>query len=411
MGCGASSMKIENSAELLSASSSGKKHQFLKSYSFTEVSQLHRGGSFVSANSATVKSFVQHLDATSALFDAYLSSPQTQKLFIRYIKSSVWLHQLFAKDQSSRKQLTLVHPTSLSPTNKSVKFNQYSLIQKNQIVASADQEEVVMEVMDLMMKLKLKEAEESADFELSRQTLLNHFSSESFQALLIAIALPKFVISDEYRQATASNWIVDMDSVQFSSTNRTAKEKQRDPHRDLKDLCEGVVRVWSESQLAVVISSSKWLSVLGRAIDELSYSITITTYDKDEMAWILEYVNDSFENLTGYKASEVLGRDTQFLQCSQTSRAQAKKIDEAMLHHEPCKVAITYCHKRGYEFCNMLALQPVFDRRTVNSAVSLAFTRSCSRYIGIQYDIDTAGAKVHDLKIIDDLILLLSLVL
>ncbi len=56
--------------------------------------------------------------------------------------------------------------------------------------------------------------------------------------------------------------------------------------------------------------------------------------------------------------------------------------------------------KDGTEFFNMLALHPVFDRRGAYSHV-----------IGVQYDITRADATTKEIKLVDDLLVILASIL
>jgi len=414
MGCAASTTKTAVQIEAYStdkatSSCNDKPHEFLKGSSFTEISPIYRANSILSANSINVRSLSHYLNNSVELSNQLSSSVPAVSLFARFLKAHTWLDELLDRNRAVRSPLSLIHPSKLqSSNNRSIKFHEYTLFSQNELSSYIDDENIVAEASGLMMNWKLREAEEAVDFDVLRKTIVDYFSPEGFQALLIAVALPKFIASEEYRQAAASNWLIDVESVQFTCSNASFADKQRDPHRNLKDLCQGVIESWNMPQLVDTISSSSWVTVLERDVDNLNFSTTIVAYDKDEKAWSIDYANDAFEQLTGYRPAEVAGREVTFLQCDSTNLTQIKMINSALLDHEPCKAAIINRHKRGYEFCNMLALQPVFERRSV---ASLAFTRKCTHFIAIHYNINQQGATVHDLEIISDLILLLSVTL
>lgn len=72
-------------------------------------------------------------------------------------------------------------------------------------------------------------------------------------------------------------------------------------------------------------------------------------------------VNSSFEILTGYEASECVGRSCRFLQGKQTDPTSLAAISDAIRAQSPCHVALQNYRKDGTSFLNLLSLKPVFD--------------------------------------------------
>lgn len=73
------------------------------------------------------------------------------------------------------------------------------------------------------------------------------------------------------------------------------------------------------------------------------------------------FCNEAFEQLTGYKAQEVLGRNCRFLQGPDTDQAQVKTIREAIRTEEVAVVEILNYRKDGSRFWNALHLGPIYD--------------------------------------------------
>jgi len=99
------------------------------------------------------------------------------------------------------------------------------------------------------------------------------------------------------------------------------------------------------------------------------------------------YCNSWFEDLTGYSASETIGKNCRFLQGPQTEPKALNKVITAVRKHEACSVTITNHRKDGAPFANNLSLHPVHDSRGVY--------RYC---IGVLSDCGSAALRTpHDL--------------
>lgn len=83
--------------------------------------------------------------------------------------------------------------------------------------------------------------------------------------------------------------------------------------------------------------------------------------DPRQMANPIVMANRAFLNLTGYSATEVLGRDCSFLQGDKTDRGAVSEIREAIAEHREVTVEILNYRKDGTTFWNQLCLSPVHD--------------------------------------------------
>ncbi len=91
---------------------------------------------------------------------------------------------------------------------------------------------------------------------------------------------------------------------------------------------------------------------------------------------IMIYVNDAFEQLTGYHRDEILYQDCRFLQSDDRDQEAIEQIREALRHDHPCRVTLRNYRKDGTLFWNELSITPV-----VHSTDQLTY------YIGIQKDV------------------------
>jgi PAS domain S-box-containing protein len=75
------------------------------------------------------------------------------------------------------------------------------------------------------------------------------------------------------------------------------------------------------------------------------------------------FANPAFLTLTGYEASEVLGRNCRFLQGPDTDPAALSRIRAAVAERRELKIRLLNYRKDGGTFWNELYLSPVFDER------------------------------------------------
>ena len=79
----------------------------------------------------------------------------------------------------------------------------------------------------------------------------------------------------------------------------------------------------------------------------------------------LIYVNEHFEALTGYAASEVLGRNCSCLQGPETEPTVVASLQACIALGRRCHVRLTNYRKDGSTFDNLLSICPVFDSQGV----------------------------------------------
>lgn len=72
-------------------------------------------------------------------------------------------------------------------------------------------------------------------------------------------------------------------------------------------------------------------------------------------------VNSAFEQLTGYSAAEVLGRNCRFLAGVDTSEADSNALREAIRSRRPALVELLNYKRDGTPFRNAVMIAPLFD--------------------------------------------------
>ena len=121
--------------------------------------------------------------------------------------------------------------------------------------------------------------------------------------------------------------------------------------------------------------------LLAHAIDQSRDGITITDARKDGFPLI--YVNQGFEELTGYTSAEIMGNGYRILQGVDTEQPELDVIRAAVAKGEGCLVTLRNYRKDGSMFWNELSISPVCDAEG-----------NLTHYIGVQKDV-TARALLE----------------
>lgn len=114
--------------------------------------------------------------------------------------------------------------------------------------------------------------------------------------------------------------------------------------------------------------------LLAKAINESHDGITIADARMDGQPII--YANAGFEQMTGYTATEVIGKSYRFLQGTDTSQPEIETIRNAIRRGAGCLVTLRNYRKDGTLFWNELSISPVRDA-----------DGNPTHYIGIQKDV------------------------
>ncbi len=121
-------------------------------------------------------------------------------------------------------------------------------------------------------------------------------------------------------------------------------------------------------------ANERQLVMLRRAVESASDGIVVSEFTRTDHPII--YVNPAFERITGYRTSEVVGRNCRFLQAADRDQPAIADIRRAMLDQRSCAVVIRNYRKDGSMFWNRLTLSPV---RSPDGSVT--------HYIGVLTDI------------------------
>lgn len=116
------------------------------------------------------------------------------------------------------------------------------------------------------------------------------------------------------------------------------------------------------------------LRLRDRAIQAVSQGILIT--DPHQRDNPIVFANPAFERITGFTASEVLGKNCRFLQGKDTDRSMVVQVRAALAAGKSCDVELLNYRKDGTPFWNHLAISPVHDQ-----------TGRLTHFIGVQSDV------------------------
>lgn len=114
--------------------------------------------------------------------------------------------------------------------------------------------------------------------------------------------------------------------------------------------------------------------LLNKAADVTDEGITISSMTKPDQPLI--YLNKAFENLTGYRRDEVLGKNCRFLQGPDTDVNAVSEIRQAIAEGKSATVELLNYKKNGTPFWNRLSITPIRNQEG-----------KITHYVGVQSDI------------------------
>lgn len=108
------------------------------------------------------------------------------------------------------------------------------------------------------------------------------------------------------------------------------------------------------------------LRLLSSAVTNTKDSVVITEVELvDNSGPKIIYVNEAFTKMTGYKASEIIGKTTKILHGPNTDHEELKKMNKAIEKWESCEITIVNYKKNGEEFWNNFKISPVADDKGI----------------------------------------------
>lgn len=127
------------------------------------------------------------------------------------------------------------------------------------------------------------------------------------------------------------------------------------------------------------------LALKNRALDAAGLGVVITDASQKDNPII--YLNEGFEELTGYDEEEMLGRNCRFLQGEDTNPDTVAAIREAVDTGESISTDILNYDAEGNPFWNLLEIFPIADE-----------TGDITNFVGFQREISDRRAHTEDIE-------------
>lgn len=143
------------------------------------------------------------------------------------------------------------------------------------------------------------------------------------------------------------------------------------------------------SQVALQLRHRRGAAMLDlheRALAATNNGIVILDATADG-SWIVSYVNEAFEQLTGYRGRDVVGQTLALLNGVETDSETIAEIAYALRAGEECWVTVRNYRRDGSAFWNEIFLTPVTDEAGV-----------ARRYIGVLHDVTARVTTAVELE-------------
>ena len=131
--------------------------------------------------------------------------------------------------------------------------------------------------------------------------------------------------------------------------------------RLVDDLCETPSK--GGGLPAIAMETQEWLEMFGAATEKLPHAISVV--DVQVAGLPLVFVNEAWEQLTGYGRSDALGRNARMLQGEATETDAVAELVASIRARRRCTVRLTNYTQAGTAFANELSVHPVSDSRGV----------------------------------------------
>eukprot|EP01032_Pedospumella_encystans_P021768 gene21768-24684_t len=218
-----------------------------------------------------------------------------------------------------------------------------------------------------------------------------HYTSAQLIAILFGVLYPLYMASTEYRRFQEGLPLIECEPSISAGPGSFRDAKQYSTQaRRAQEMMLSCAATYDETDLLEALSLVGWTDVLAETFADSSFGITVSDANKEGAPTV--YANHAFESLTGYSVDTVLGRNLDMLNGPHTESGMARVLREAVRQPAAAKVALSHRNFAGKKFLNLVSVRP-----------------SGGYSIVVHYP-PTKGFKQEDLKAVDDLQVLLSLV-
>ena len=102
------------------------------------------------------------------------------------------------------------------------------------------------------------------------------------------------------------------------------------------------------------------LKLLNKAIESAPYGIAITDPKQPDNPAV--YVNPAFEKISGYKSSEIIGKNMRFMHRDDSNQPGINKLRQAIKHQTQSEVLVRNYRKDGSQFWVEMIVAPMHDQ-------------------------------------------------
>ena len=181
-------------------------------------------------------------------------------------------------------------------------------------------------------------------------------SQQQLTAIMLSILYPLFAsTSDDEDNSMRTNAAYFNPGQKLSRIDSSPSEKPEGARaQDLLRACCDYFTT-SPAELDEVLQSSNWVETAFEAIQNTPLGVTIC--DTSLEGSPIVFANTAFKTMTGYKRSEMKGKNFVMLHGASTELGQAALLEDAVKNGYKAKIAITYHHKKQKAFLDLVAVR------------------------------------------------------
>ena len=185
--------------------------------------------------------------------------------------------------------------------------------------------------------------------EAKGQSIKNVFSIiDASTRMLVPNPVDKVLTTGEVVYLSNHTILIARDGTEYHIADSAA------PIRKENNKIQGVVLVFNDVTERKVAEEK--IRTLFQAIEQSPVSVMITDTDAN-----IEYVNSTFEHITGYKSAEVIGQNPRILKSGKTSDQNYQDMWRTITSGKAWQGEIVNCKKNGEMYWEHAHIAPVFD--------------------------------------------------
>eukprot|EP01041_Mallomonas_annulata_P013571 gene13571-28799_t len=217
-------------------------------------------------------------------------------------------------------------------------------------------------------------------------------SNETFAMMALNI-YPKFIGSEAYKKWREEE-SKEVDAVIATTTTTFGPVQTTSISPDsFASRCFQFINPTAVDRL---FGTGSWLTTFVSAAEGLPICVTLADADNSRPGFPLIYVNNVFENATGFSREQIRGRNCKFLQGHASETEIISYLSTSLSNAVPVRAVITNFKKDGTPFKNLLAMKPLFDMQGKYCYV-----------VGVQFDASTPskhGSSIKMMKLVNKLL-------